>query len=317
MTNAIKLNNMDKIEALIKAGAMFAVSHSGGKDSQAMYIALSAVIPAEQIVVIHADLGEVEWQTAQDHINATISHPLHIATAIYKDGSNKGILDMVLRRWVYLLDKHARINAEIASGKEVNAADRRMASLPVPAPWFSSTTRFCTSDGKRDPIAKVFKRLAKERGDTIVVNCTGIRSDESTARSNKIPFEVNKRASSNDRAVYNWMPIFDMTTEDVFTCIKEAGQKPHAMYAKGMSRFSCCFCFMARKADLTIAAREACPKLYAKYVAIERVTGFTMIGKKSLEAITGIPADAALIAAAIAEIEAQGYTTQADEAKAA
>lgn len=42
------------------AGALFAVSHSGGKDSQAMLLRLRTVIPDHLIVVFHAHLGRVE-----------------------------------------------------------------------------------------------------------------------------------------------------------------------------------------------------------------------------------------------------------------
>lgn len=51
----------EAIRQLRDAGAIFYVSHSGGKDSQAMYLCLRQVIPSEQIVVVHAGLGEVEW----------------------------------------------------------------------------------------------------------------------------------------------------------------------------------------------------------------------------------------------------------------
>ena len=53
---------------LIRRGALFYVSHSGGKDSQAMYAALVSRVPRDQIVVVHADLGEIEWRGVQDHI---------------------------------------------------------------------------------------------------------------------------------------------------------------------------------------------------------------------------------------------------------
>lgn len=39
---------------MIEAGALFAVSHSGGKDSQAQMIRLRPLVPPDQLVVIHA-----------------------------------------------------------------------------------------------------------------------------------------------------------------------------------------------------------------------------------------------------------------------
>ncbi len=42
-------------------------NHSGGKDSQAMLIKLLEVVPREQLLVVHASLGAVEWPDAQAH----------------------------------------------------------------------------------------------------------------------------------------------------------------------------------------------------------------------------------------------------------
>ena len=50
-----------KCRALIERGALVAVNHSDGKDSQAMTILLSRIVPREQLLVVHAPLGEVEW----------------------------------------------------------------------------------------------------------------------------------------------------------------------------------------------------------------------------------------------------------------
>ena len=44
----------------IRRGALVALNHSGGKDSQAMTILLSRIVPREQTIVVHAPLGEVE-----------------------------------------------------------------------------------------------------------------------------------------------------------------------------------------------------------------------------------------------------------------
>ena len=50
-----------EIKALIARKALFIVNHSGGKDSQAMTIKLRRLVPAEQLLVIHADLPGVDW----------------------------------------------------------------------------------------------------------------------------------------------------------------------------------------------------------------------------------------------------------------
>ena len=61
----------ERIQDLVDAGALFAVSHSGGKDSQAMMIRIADLVPADQVIAIHAPLGDVEWPGTVDHIRAT------------------------------------------------------------------------------------------------------------------------------------------------------------------------------------------------------------------------------------------------------
>jgi 3'-phosphoadenosine 5'-phosphosulfate sulfotransferase (PAPS reductase)/FAD synthetase len=250
------MDTMNQVKSLIERGALFIVNHSGGKDSQAMYLLIRDLVPASQIVIVHADLGDVEWTNVQAHITATTDgHPLRIASAIYKDGTPKSLLG----EW------------------------KRKGKAP------SSSQRWCTSDLKRGPLEKLIRRIMAERGSTLAVNCMGLRAQESRDRAKKIQFEKHEKLSVAGREVWSWLPIHTMTTVEVFAAIAAAGQEPHAMYAKGMTRLSCCFCIMASQADLTTAAKLN-PELYAKYVAMEKATGFTLRAKKGLEEVTGIKA---------------------------
>ncbi len=107
----------------LAAGAVFVLNHSGGKDSQAMYAVVSSLVPHERIVVVHADLGEVEWPGVQDHIRANIAHEINVVKAVWRDGSEKHLLDMVRRR-------HRKLRAE---GRDAS-------------PFPSKNQRYCTSD---------------------------------------------------------------------------------------------------------------------------------------------------------------------------
>lgn len=242
---------MDRIQRLINDGAIFFCSHSGGKDSQVMYAYLRTIIPDHQIVVVHADLGEVEWQGVQDHIWSTIKHGLNVVRA------NKTFMGMVEARGM----------------------------------WPSAKHRQCTSDLKRGPIMKFIRQYLKDRGLRIGVNCMGIRAAESAARAKKEPFRFNTAESCGHRDVWDWMPIFDWTTEQVFQYIKDAGQQPFWAYADGNERLSCVFCIMGSVNDLCHGA--ICnPELYRRYVELERKIGHTMFmrGKDpvSLEDHVGI-----------------------------
>jgi 3'-phosphoadenosine 5'-phosphosulfate sulfotransferase (PAPS reductase)/FAD synthetase len=55
----------------------------------------------------------------------------------------------------------------------------------------SSTTRQCTSALKRGPIEKFVRALSQK----VIVNCTGIRSEESSQRSKQTAWKTNKPLS--------------------------------------------------------------------------------------------------------------------------
>lgn len=242
-----------EVRRLLDAGALFAVCNSGGKDSQAMLILLRAIIPADQLLVIHAHLEGEEWEGVREHVGA-ISAGLELVIA----EPVKTFAQMVERRGMF------------------------------PSPQ----QRQCTSDLKRGPIDREIRRyLAAHpefRGQ--VVNCMGMRAQESPARSKLAPFKPNKRNSVGGRAWFDWLPIQDLTVEQVFQVIADAGQEPHWAYAAGMSRLSCMFCIMAGEHDLTTAARLN-PAAYAERVALEKRIGHTIsMDGRGLEAVTGIAA---------------------------
>lgn len=242
-----KNTNTMKVQALIDRGYLFVANHSGGKDSQAMYLYLKNIIPADQLIVIHSHLPEVEWDGTIEHIESTITSPLYVVQA------KKTFFDMVHSRKMF------------------------------PSP----KNRQCTSDLKRNPIEKQLRAILKERGLFKVVNCMGLRSQESPGRAKKRTFKFNRGNSLAGRKWYDWLPIKEWSTREVFQSIKDAGQKPHWVYAAGMSRKSCCFCIMSSKADLKTAARLN-PSLLVKYDEAERLYGHTVMmptkkeGKKFL-----------------------------------
>ncbi|MCY4558687.1 MAG: hypothetical protein OXF79_20390 [Chloroflexi bacterium] len=61
-----------RCEQMIRAGALVVVNWSGGKDSQTMTILLSRIVAREQLLVVHAPLGEMEWPGTVELIEATL-----------------------------------------------------------------------------------------------------------------------------------------------------------------------------------------------------------------------------------------------------
>lgn len=254
----MKLNVPAEISRLIAAGALFVLNDSGGKDSQAMRILVRSVVPAEQIVVVHASLGDVEWPGALEHAQAGADRdgfPFVVARAI------RSFFQMVS-------DRHA--------------------ARPADPCWPSAKYRQCTSDLKRGPIAREVRRLLKARGLRLVVSCVGIRAEESSNRAKAETLRRVERNCSASREWWEWLPIHGLSRQQVFGVIDAAGERPHPAYAAGNDRLSCMFCIMGSRGDLRNAA-IANPELYRRYVAMERSTGFTMHESRlSLPQLTGV-----------------------------
>lgn len=239
---------------------LFVLNHSGGKDSQCMYLLLKDLFPKSQTVVIHAHLPEVEWDGTEDFIRKTVDHELFIVQA------KKTFFEMVEHRGMF------------------------------PSP----TTRQCTSDLKRNPIQTQIRRLCNERGFDKVVNCMGLRAEESGARKKKKVWKVNKTQTNSKRTWYEWLPIHKLKEPTVFKTIEDHGQTPFWVYAAGMSRKSCCFCIMASEKDHCTAAKlleTYNPALLEKYDAVEESTGQVMVmpskskGRRTLKQIIASASD--------------------------
>jgi 3'-phosphoadenosine 5'-phosphosulfate sulfotransferase (PAPS reductase)/FAD synthetase len=242
---AIEAGFLPSIDSLISQGALFVANHSGGKDSQAMLVRLLEVVPPAQVVVMHASLGEVEWEGALEHGQAQAAAaglPFVVAKSV------KTFFEMV---------------------------EHRFATRPDVPCWPSSSSRQCTSDLKRGPIQREIRRYAKANGFAKIVNCMGLRAEESPARAKRDVVTRNERASIAGRDWYEWLVIHGMGIDEVFSTIADAGQEPHWAYAQGNERLSCVFCIFGSPVDIANGARHR-PELYAKYREIEERTGYTM-----------------------------------------
>jgi 3'-phosphoadenosine 5'-phosphosulfate sulfotransferase (PAPS reductase)/FAD synthetase len=221
------------------------INTSAGKDSQAMtdlVVALAREAGVfHRLVLVHADLGRCEWQGTRE-----------------------------------LAEKHAA-----AYGLPLIVVHREKGDLlqqvEERGKWPDSQNRYCTSDQKRDQIAKVFTKVVDKLrlGRTArILNCMGLRAQESSARAKKSVFEKDKRASNGKREVHTWLPIHDWQEFQVWARIRTSGVPYHYAYDLGMPRLSCVFCVFAPKAALVIAGKHN-PELLEEYVRIEKKIGHT------------------------------------------
>lgn len=222
------------------------VNSSAGKDSQTMLhyivnLAKEQQYPLDQVVVVHANLGAMEWAGTQE--------------LAAKQAAHYGLrFEVVTRPQGNLLEQ---------------VKNRGM--------WPSSTTRYCTSDQKRGQVAKVITKLDREvrsdrKQNVTMLNCMGLRAEESPARAKKAPFEINKVFSTKTRTVDTWLPIHDWTEQQVWASIKESGVPHHYAYDLGMPRLSCVFCIFAPKQALILAGQHN-RELLDKYVKVEQEIG--------------------------------------------
>lgn len=154
--------------------------------------------------------------------------------------------------------------------------------------WPSSTTRYCTSDHKRDQAVKVVTQLVKELDrpyrQAKVLSCMGFRAQESPARAKRQELEIRSRGSSGKRQIDTWLPIFNMTETEVWESIKASNVPYHRAYDLGMPRLSCVFCIFAPRKALIIAGRHN-PELLDQYVEVEQAIGHTFKANETIESI--------------------------------
>lgn len=238
------------------------VNTSAGKDSQAMLdylveLATAAGVRA-RLVAVHCDLGRVEWAGTRE------------------------LAEQQARHYGVRFEVVSRPQGDLLQQVEARGM------------WPSSTARFCTSDHKRGQVGRVMTMLADERKRTwsamgdrrpvTILNCMGLRAEESPARAKKVALEADRRNSNGRRTVTTWLPILDWTVATVWARIKASGVAHHRAYDLGMGRLSCCFCIFAPKAALMIAGQHN-PDLLNAYVEVEQRISHTFRKELTLASV--------------------------------
>lgn len=258
----------DETRKLLTAGAPVAVGVSGGKDSCAAALAtfehLDAVGHAGQRVLIHADLGRVEWSDSLptcERLAARLGVELIVVRRAAGD-----MMDRWLKRWSNNVERYAELSC-----------------VKVILPWSTPAMRFCTSELKSAPMAAA---LVKRFPGARIVSACGVRREESSSRAKAETSKENTRLASRKHKTsgIDWNPIAAWSEADVFAYCAARGFEMHEGYTKyGMSRISCMFCIMARVDDLTAASTN--PEHAATYremVALEARSTFAFQGNRWL-----------------------------------
>lgn len=269
--------------ALLHAGAPVCVGVSGGKDSHAVAWELSVALRdyAGPKLLIHADLGSVEWadslpacQRLADRIG------WELVTTRRAAG---GMMERWQSRWESSITRYL---------------DLRTVALVLP--WSTPALRFCTSELKVDPITrKIRERFPKQP----VLSITGIRAEESTARAKQA---IDAPAAKLPPGSLVWRPIHGYLLPDVWEAIADSGVPAHEAYRMfGSSRVSCRFCILANEADLRASLSDpAAHAIYRRMCELELTSAFSFQGKWLTRLAPDlIPDGTPRLAAAIARAE--------------
>src|SRR5579862_2094142 len=141
------------IDAALARHGHVAISISGGADSTACALAVSSYLdsighPHSRRILIHADLGRIEWRSTTPFCEQLASHlDIPLITVARRKG------DMIAR-WRQRWDDGRRRYADLATVKLIG-------------PWSSAANRFCTSELKRGPL---FSKLGTLWTDTVILS---------------------------------------------------------------------------------------------------------------------------------------------------
>jgi 3'-phosphoadenosine 5'-phosphosulfate sulfotransferase (PAPS reductase)/FAD synthetase len=253
------------------------VNSSAGKDSQAMLDFVVELcdrygVPRSRIVVVHCDLGFAEWEGTRELAQEQAEHYGLRFVTVMRDGVVfqgrvlGDLFEQTVERWF----------ADQAKGKDNS-------------PWPSLSARWCTSDQKTAQVAKLMTALKDEvknkagwvrhpvtgewgKDKVRILNCLGLRAQESDERAQKPEFVLEKKPSNTLKDVHRWLPIKHWDEEQVWDRIWASGVRYHWAYEKGMERLSCCFCVLASPRDWAISIKYN--RKVAEHIAeIEDVVG--------------------------------------------
>lgn len=225
----------------------FVVNHSGGKDSTRMLGFVRRKFPDSPIYPLMADTG--------------FEHQRPISAA---DFARQRCAEFGLELTVVRNPKRTYLEMVEQRGMFPSAQYRQ-----------------CTSDLKRGPIEKYIRGLPHK----VIVNCVGMRSEESNTRRRLSPLELNRSLTTRIRTVYNWLPIFSQTLGDVLAWHWVNAVRLHPVYVPEyhkdgttggyLRRFSCRVCIFSTDADLR-AIHQNDPEAFEQVSGLETKLGFTM-----------------------------------------
>ncbi len=227
---------------LRRPDAALVVSISGGKDSQAMLVAVAATRQDRGwrcgLFAIHADLGRTEWKQSLPHCQKlcddlgiflkVVRRPQGDLLQEIQDrqaklaGTGRSAWPSATQRYCTADQKRGQIETAKRRPFWPDASNRYCTSdqkrgqidTALRGPhWPSATNRYCTSHQKADQIDKEL------RAHSLIVSAMGMRSQESPARAKREQISIDRRLTAK--------PFREMTPDDAFRAYNiEIAERP-------------------------------------------------------------------------------------------
>ncbi len=255
-----------EVEQWLLEGAVCALGISGGKDSQAMAIRMDEYLKSighkGPRILIHSDLGVVEWKDSLP-VCERLAKRLGWDLIVLRRSAGD-MMDRWEARWASSLERYSTLSC-----------------VKIILPWSTPGMRFCTSELKTDLICR---ELTKRYPGQKILSATGVRHDESAARSKMPIASPQPKLSARGCQGMNWNPIAPWSTPSVYEYIALKQEPLHEAYTVyNSTRVSCAFCIMGSAGDLKASA--SCPDnadIYRRMVRLEIASTFGLQGARWL-----------------------------------
>jgi len=287
-----------EIANLIDKSCVIAIGVSGGKDSDACAIAvnkhLNEVGHTGPRVLVHSDLGRIEWAESLPQCERLAAHLGWELMVVRRQAGD--MVDRWQGRWKNNLTRYADLSC-----------------VKLILPWSTPSMRFCTSELKAAVISSALKKRFPSQN---IVNVAGIRREESDNRAKAPVSKEEPRLKRKGLEGYTWNAIIEFSLDQVLGTIASSGLNLHEGYSKyGMSRISCVYCIMSAEADLMASA--GCVdnhEVYIELVELEAASTFAFQGNRWLADVAPhlLPQE---LRSAIVEAKEKSLLRQRAEAK--
>jgi 3'-phosphoadenosine 5'-phosphosulfate sulfotransferase (PAPS reductase)/FAD synthetase len=153
-----------------------------------------------------------------------------------------------------------------------------------PAKGGTHQGRWCSGSLKASVQDSVTCNIEAIKTNSKILVISGERRGESAGRSKYNEMEIHRTNALKKakRLVHWWRPVIDYSEKDIWEVLKRNKCNPHPCYRAGWNRCSCMMCIFSLPKHWQ-GIKELFPDCYEEVCNDEKVLGFTLDNKKTME----------------------------------